>query len=83
MNINLETILSLEFVGEEIDVFVTVLKKIHDAYEENHKIGFKATKKGKVIELTEDELTLLNQIYVNFKPVDQPEETKETNDTSD
>ena len=79
MNINLETILGLEFSGEEIDTFVSVLQKISVSHEEDKSVGFKSSKK-KAIEFTEEELSLVNAIYANFKPV---EETPEQNDTID
>jgi hypothetical protein len=75
MNINLETILGLEFVGEEIDLFVSVLQKVSDAHKPDESIGFKSKNK-KAIEFTNEELTLVNTIYENFKPVEEnpPEE---------
>lgn len=77
MNINLETILGLEFVGDEIDTFVTILKKIHDANTEDGTVGFKTGKKK--IEFTEEELKLVDSIYLNFKPVENGEENDSSN----
>lgn len=80
MNLNLETILGLEFVGEEIDTFITILKKIHDANTDDGKVGFK-TNKAK-IEFTKEELDLVDSIYLNFKPVDETQENDISNGTN-
>ena len=77
MTINLETILGLELVGEEIDTFITILKRIHESSLKDNRIGFKSDKPN-IIEFTDDEIGLVNLIYENFKPVDKPED-----DTSD
>ena len=77
MTINLETILGLELVGEEIDTFINILKRIHESVLKDDSIGFK-NDKPEIIEFTKEELELVNLIYENFKPVDKPED-----DTSD
>jgi len=77
MTINLETILGLELVGEEIDTFITILKRIHESSLKDDSIGFKSDKPN-IIEFTDDEIGLVNLIYENFKPVDNPKD-----DTSD
>ena len=77
MTINLETILGLELVGEEIDTFITILKRIHESVLKDDSIGFK-NDKPEIIEFSKEELELVNLIYENFKPVDKPED-----DTSD
>ena len=77
---NLETILGLEFVGEEIDTFVTILKKIHDANTDDGKVGFKINKAK--IEFTKEELELVDSIYLNFKPVNETQENDISNGTN-
>lgn len=70
MNINLETILGIEFVGEEIDTFVSIMQKLHESTPtDDGKVGFKSNQPAP-IEFTEAETSLASIIFENFKPVE-------------
>jgi len=81
MNINLETILGIEFVGEEINALVGIMTKIHEnSIAEDTTVGFKSSKPTP-IDFTEDELALVNTIHMSLNP--EPEQEQLENDISD
>lgn len=82
MNISLETILAIEFVGEEINSLVGLLEKIHNnSIAEDTSVGFK-TSSLKPIEFTEDELALVNTLCASLNPEQEQEQEPVVDDIS-
>lgn len=82
MNISLETILAIEFIGEEINSLAGILEKIHtSSTDKDTSIGFKPNKKP-AIEFTEEELALINALNTSLNPEQESPKETETNDIS-
>jgi len=83
MNISLETILGIEFVGEEINALAGIVAKIHEnAIAEDTSVGFKSSA-PKPIDFTEDELALVNSLFTSLNPQQEEETETVVNDFSD